>query len=269
MTDKQLVNRNMQPWGSSQVLNALADRWKRLVPGGDELSHDQALAAAQAALLWGANPFSGQIRAWITKEGKLVIMPGYTLIVNWANTKSPFIRKFEKMTGHGVPKRALAYKCSILRVDTMPVFNAFTAGGADYLAAFDLCAIAAIGMVKPDEMFDEEGNPIPTGLVNWSWDDAAQKRALLKAIRQGYGYPTIAEIAILSWGVDGTVTDEDDWETAWEEYPTGTDEDRAQVAALSARTCQALEKLAELSPEQLAQELANANLMLHPAPADI
>jgi len=262
---KPMVTRSMQPWGSDAMLDALARRWQRLVPGGENLSYEQALAAAQATLMWGANPFSGQIRAWVTEDGKFVIVPGYTLIVTWATTKSPFVRKFTKVTGHGVPKKALAFECQLMRVDTMPVFNALTAGGADYADAWATCAFTSIGVVKPQEMFDDTGRPIDTELRNWTWEDLAQKRALTKAIRQAYGYPTIAEISAMSWATtDGTVTDEEDWQAAWTSYPDGTDGERAQVASLSARTRETLQKFSELTPEEMADQLAQSNLVLHP-----
>ena len=271
MTDdkKLMVTRSMQPWGSDALLDALARRWQRLVPGGEELSFEQALAAAQATLMWGANPFGGQIRAWVDAKGKFVIVPGYTLIVAWANGKSPFVKRMTKITstGRGVPKKAIAYECSLLRVDVMPVFNGLTAGGMTSEAAWEICATVAIGMVRPEELFDEQGTPIENDLRNWTPDDTAQKRALMKAIRLAYGSPTIAEINAMSWTTtDGTATDEHDWQEAWQSYPDpdGHDEDRAQVASLSACTRQSLDQMKDMTPEDLAAHLAQSNLVLHP-----
>lgn len=277
MTDgpaHKMVTRNLQPWGSDALLEALATRWQRLVPGGSELTHEQALAAAQATLMWGANPFGGQIRAWVDAQGKFVIVPGYTLIVAWANGKSPFVKRMTKITGatRGVPRKAIAYECSLLRVDVMPVFNGLTAGGMTSEAAWDICATNAIGMVRPEELFDEQGTPIESTLRNWTPDDTAQKRALMKAVRLAYGSPSIAEINAMSWTTtDGTPTDEADWQTAWQSYPDpdGNDEDRAQVASLSARTRQALDQMKSMTPEELVTHLAESNLVLHPEGPDL
>ncbi len=200
---------------------------KSLLPGGDKLTDNQAISVANYAQLTKANPFRGEIYGYQDKNGKLVIVDGYKLLIRWGKSISDYDEDYgERLpTGvEGINDGDIGYRCTIMRHDRKNGIKEYMGLGATFKEAYDVVANSAVGIVTGNET----RNAPPKG---WSWDQVARKRALKNALNMAYAMPSIEELAQLNWDVDGQETVPEDWPAPDTYRSTEEAEAHARLAA--------------------------------------
>ena len=197
---------DLQEWGSYDEVLALGQRLKMLLPGGDKMSGEQAMAAAQYFMSIGANPFRGESYAYVDKRGKLVFVDGYKLLTRWAGRECPYVDRYVPMKEDEIGDGDVGVWCTVLREDKTEMMRELTKAGAPWGEAYGIAATKAGGVVRSGEQANR--NP-PTG---WTWLDVARKRALKNALNLSHGMPTMKELSKESWLVDNVETAPQDWE---------------------------------------------------------
>lgn len=205
----------IQEFGKREDIAALGARIRAMMPGGEKLTNQQAMAAAQYALTLGANPFRGEIYAY-EDRGQLQIVEGYKLLVRWAKAKCDYSEWY--MPLENLDEGDIGFTCYILRKDKHELLQTFLDRGMELDRAMDIVTVSAGGVVRADEMiysrdskWHKRGDPLgpPTG---WTWEDVAKKRALKNALNKSHGVPSLADIARESWNVHGIETQPEDWQ---------------------------------------------------------
>ena len=222
---------SLSEYGSRQDIAVFAERLRAMLPGGDKLSPTGAMALAQYAIAMDANPFRGEVYAWVDWQGKLVLDEGYKLMVRWAKRQCAYSEKFEPMPADQIADGDIGSVCWILRQDSMPMLSDLIKAGMPYREAFEIVASKAVGVVTAQEMVSHKtGKPInaPTG---WTWLQVAEKRALKNALNRSHGAPSPKEIAAETWKVGDIETIADDWETVKPEMRTAEAEAEAAYNA--------------------------------------
>lgn len=205
----------------SSDLEAAGREIQTLLPGGNKLQPNQAMALAKVAQLTDANPFRGEIYGYQGRGGQLAIVEGYKLLIRWAERISPYNDTYDLIAAgeNGVKPGDIGYRCWIFRTDQREQLKFYIELGASFQEAWQMVAKAAVGVVTKSEM----GSPAPQG---WTWDEVARKRALKNALNRAYGMPSIRELAEETWKVGQTETKAEDWETA-EIYKTKAEQEHA------------------------------------------
>jgi len=234
-------------WGTREEIQALGSRIRTMLPGGDSLPPEAAWALAQYARLTGANPFRGEIYAWVDKRGKLILAEGYKLLVRWAKRQCPYSEKYDPLPD--LPEGYIGYRCFILRNDALPLLKTLIEAGVNYQEAFGVAATSAIGIIRKDEMWSNKYNKPIDPPKGWDWEQVARKRALKTALNFSHGAPSLQEIARESWMIGDTETEPEDW---LEVIPDTLPEERERTALLSAQVRQRLAELEQLTDEELA-----------------
>lgn len=241
-------------WGTREEIVALGDRLKVMLPGGQALTSQQAMALAQYSKLADANPFRGEIYAAVIK-GHVRFIDGYKLLVRWAKRAMPYNDKYEawdeeRKTRESLKVEDIAYTCFILlEKDKLTVIELVKSGVA-LAEAYELFAFSASGVVsKKDDMTKQDGNDIapPKG---WTWHDVAKKRALKNALNLSHGAPSPSEISKETWVVDDVETEQVDWDQAQSSNITDPDV-IARLARLEALNRGWAEERATMEPEEL------------------
>ena len=251
---------SMTQYGSRQDVEALARRIQSLLPSGSKLSLEHAMAAAQYAILTDANIFRGEIYAWDDKHGNLVLDDGYKILVRWAKDKCAYSEKWEPMDATDLPDGAIGMRCWILRDDARPLMAQLIQAGTPWREAFEIAATYGIGVVRREDMFTRDGQPIQPPKT-WTWQTRAETRALKNALNRSHGAPSPREIAAMSWDVNGTHTIAADWEDCPPGLPAEAREHLAEQKAT-----------ARLAPPDLRapeQVLAAGNSLLHQSELEI
>ena len=195
-------------WGNREDITALANRLKAMMPGN--LSAPEALLLAQYSAAMDANPFRGEIYAYLSR-GKLVLTEGYKLLVRWARNQCQFYERYERITNDTdtIPEGAIAFRCRILRQDAVTDLATLTQAGVPN--AYELCSTEAVGVVTQEEIWSKKYNKPIAPPKGWTWEQVARKRALKAALRIAYGAPSPREIAAETWRVEDTLTIPEDW----------------------------------------------------------
>ena len=204
-------------WGDRDQIAALGNRLKVMLPGGEKLNNEQAMALAQYSQIADANPFRGEIYAMVDWRGQVTFVEGYKLIVRWAKSKCNYTDTYrelppEEKVRRGLNEGDIAFTCFILRDDQKDMIREFVGLGATFREAYEMVATSATGVVTVSDRTSKKGEPIdpPKG---WTWEDVAKKRALKNALNLSHGAPSPRELAEASWNVNGQRTTPEDWES--------------------------------------------------------
>lgn len=198
MSDKSLAVQNSEAidtWGDSEEINAIAKRLKVMLPNGQNLTNEQAYAAAQYAKLSGLDPFASGFFA----------MPGggitqhYAILVNWAQQKAPYSDKYmplsaeERETEGITGDDTIAWKCYVLKRDDAQTLGTYISAGMPFTDALDFVAAKGIGFVTANDRKNKYGKAIDPP-KNWTWETVAKKRALRQALSFSHGKPSVDEL---------------------------------------------------------------------------
>jgi hypothetical protein len=200
--------------GEKEVLIETGHQLKALLPGGEVLTDNQAISVGNYAQLTKANPFRGEIYGYPDRNGKLVIVDGYKLLVRWAKSISDYDEDYSERLPVGAEDIAegdIGYRLTIMRHDKKKGVKEYVNMGATFKEAFGLVASSAVGVVRKSETWNsykKKAVPPPKG---WTWDQVARKRALKNVLNMAYAMPSIEELAKLHWQVDDQETIPDDW----------------------------------------------------------
>ncbi len=233
MTDKNLILAE-----NKEIIIDMGNQIKALLPGGDKLSDAQAMSVANYAGLTKANPFRGEIYGYQDKNGKLVLVDGYKLLIRWAKSISDYDEDYGDRLPvgvEGIEEGDIGYRITIMRDDRKSGIKQYVGLGATFKEAFDLVANKAVGIVKQSETYNSyKKKPIPPP-KGWSWDEVARKRALKNVLNRAYAMPSIEDLAKLNWEVNGQDTLPEDW-AAPNTYQTTEEAERhAELAAQERR----------------------------------
>ncbi len=187
---------NPNGWGDRAEIAASGRRLKALLPGGEAMSENQAMALAQYAHLTDTNPFNGEVYGFDNK-GKFTLVTGYKALVRWAKRQCDFTDRYTELTteerkAHGVAADSIAVKCHILREDKKADIKFFVECGATFAEALAQVSITAVGIVAKKEMHGDKYQIDPP--KGWTWLQVAEKRALKNALNRAYGMPSPKEI---------------------------------------------------------------------------
>lgn len=214
---------DLEEYGSRQKVAVMGKRIKALLPGGENLTDNQAMALAQYSIVMDANPYRGEIYGWVDNKGQFHLTDGYKLLVRWAKRQCAYVEKYERFT-EGLSSGDIGYRCLILRQDSRPFLSEMVRAGATFQEAFEIAATEGRGMIAKGE---QHGYP-PKG---WTWEDVARKRALKNALNLAFGAPSPREIARESWIVDDVETQPEDWRDATPEMSQAEREAHAEWRA--------------------------------------
>lgn len=204
---------------------ALAQRIKRTMPGADKLDDWNLVAYANYCIATGANPHR-DMHAWQDKHGNLQICEDYKLLVRWAKAQEPYTEMYEPMAPERLKDGDLGYTCHIMRESAYDKLDLLCKAGIDPAQALELVRTSVGGIVRAHEMNKQ------LNVRGWDWVMVAQKRSLKNALNQAYGMPSLAEIARMSWDVDGVQTEAQDWEIEKED---ATPNERRETAKYKAK----------------------------------
>lgn len=265
-TGKTLVKSDApQNWGTREEIVALGDRLKVMLPGGQSLTPEQAMALAQYSKIADANPFRGEIYAAVIK-GQVRFVEGYKLLVRWAKRAMPYNDKYEEWSDERKERESLkaedvAYTCFILLEKDKSAMLELVRASVSLKEAYELFAFSASGVVsRKDDMLNKDGHSIapPKG---WTWHDVARKRALKNALNLSHGAPSPSEISKETWIVDDVETEQVDWDRA--KATSIVDPDViARLARLEALNRGWADERAELTPQELRDRAENNRELL-------
>lgn len=239
-----------QMWGSVDDVQTLANRLQATHPQCRNLPFDDCMVVAQRMIAVGANIYRDELQVWKDDEGKLHVGEGYKLLVRWAKRISIYSEKWDTLPASHLREGDIGLRCFILRHDARPLMETLLNAEMPYQEVLDLVWTYADGIVRREEMVDDDGKPTDPA-TGWSWEQTARKRSLCNALRLSHGSPSMAEIAAESWMVGNMQTTPDDWEYAWASYPEGNPQDREATAQLSAQTMERLQIEPDLEPEEV------------------
>lgn len=252
-------------YGSRQDIIQLGKRIKALMPGGQKLSIEQAMSAAEAAILSDANLFRGDIYVYEDK-GQLVVADGYKLLVREAKRQSDYAETYfdltpEEREKHNIADDSIAVWVYILRDDRRRFYQQALQDAKEFglnfrearKEALEAEATKALGIVTKRDMTKRNGEPMdpPNTLT---WEDVAKKRGLKHALRRAYALPSPREIAQRSWIVGNTQTVEADWDGV-EVYDSQPERERA--AQLNAWERERQEQWEAMSEDEQAAKVAH------------
>jgi hypothetical protein len=232
----------------------LGHQVKALLPGGQKLTDNQAVSVANYAALTKANPFRGEIYGYRDKNGQLVLVDGYKLLIRWAKSISDYDEDYGDRLPVGVEgiiEGDIGYRITIMRHDRKKGIKQYIDLGAPFKEAFDLVANKAVGIVKANET----RNAPPKG---WSWDEVARKRALKNVLNRAYPMPSIEELSKLHWEVEGIETQPEDW-AGTDVYSTTEESERhAELAANERHRKEKVDRMTEEDIEAQKQAVETA-----------
>jgi hypothetical protein len=204
---------------------ALAQRIKKTVPGADKLDDWNLVAYANYCIATGANPHR-DMHGWQDKKGNLQMCEDYKLLVRWAKAQEPYNEMYDPMEPERLKDGDIGYVCHIMRASAYQKLDLLCKAGLDPAMALEQVRTTVGGIVRAKEAQH------PCNVKGWDWVMVAQKRALKNALNQAYGMPSLAEIARMSWNVDGVETQAEDWEVIQDD---ATPAERREVAKYKAK----------------------------------
>lgn len=266
-----------EQYGERGEIGKLGERIKTVMPGGDKLSVTSALAAGQAAFLMDANFMTGDLYAYEDKDGKLVLVEGYKILVRWAEKKSTYSTSDRPLSdderkAEGVEDGDIAHYLWLLRDDKREQIGEFVKLGAPFREAFELVAMRAVGVVTRREMWSAKYNKAIDPPVGWTWPQVAVKRALKTAIRWSYGTPSPHELQaqaakLISEASGGADIRIEDLRIARLEAPDAGSAGRLRLAAMHAQDRELKAAAKKRTAEEHAELLEHNNEILY-GPAD-
>lgn len=185
MTDNALVVSNgngpaLAHYQGREEVRELGDRLMKMHPAAGEVGPDAMRAAAQLALLLGANPLPGanELHVWKDKDGRVCMSLG----INYWRRKAgewgdvlyqvqPRLIRPNEATEYGVPNGVMAAICKGARAADMIRYRGL---GFTTNEVWDMCGRTGIGTVGANE-YPKKGKPL-----SWS----ALKRAETDLLRQ-------------------------------------------------------------------------------------
>lgn len=227
-------------YGRREDVHALARRIKSMMPGGEKLTDEQAMSAAQYSIVLDANIFRGEVYAWTDKDNHLHLTDGYKVLVRWARRQCNYTERYELLDRDS----GIGYRCHILRSDNRDFLKTLIEAGLDVHEALEIASSSAVGIVHAGET----NRRAPHG---WTWDQVARKRALKNALNLSHGAPSPREIAAESWQVGNVETTAADWAEC---TPDMLPEARERLAALTAADRQRRERGDDREPEEILDE---------------
>jgi hypothetical protein len=231
----------IEEFGTRRDIAALSNRIRAMMPGGEKLTPQEAMATAQYALTLGANPFRGEIYAY-QDRGKLQIVEGYKLLVRWAKRQCDYSEWYTPMDN--LPQGSVGFWCHILRDDKKGLLDSLLRGGMELDRAMDIVTTTAGGVVR-----NGDGTAAPKG---WTLEDVAKKRALKNALNKSHGVPSLQEIADMSWRVHETETQPEDWAEVTSDM---TPNEAAATAEYNAKTRKRRETPPDITAEEAIEDL--------------
>jgi hypothetical protein len=247
--------------GEKEELIDLGHQLKSLLPGGTELTENQAISVGNYAALAKANPFRGEVYGYQDRSGKLVLVDGYKLLVRWAKKISEYDEDYSDRLPVGaedIQEGDIGYRLTIMRHDKKSGIKEYVALGASFDKAFALVSSSAVGVVRKAETFNsykKKSIPPPKG---WTWDEVARKRALKNVLNRAYAMPSIEELAKLNWEVDGQDTIPEDWAGPKVYQSTEEAEAHALLAAQERERQEKVDGMDEKEREAYTQEIETA-----------
>jgi len=259
VTNTKAPDDAIEVWGQQSDIDALGERLRRYLPGGNKLTSDQAAALAQYAQVMDANPFRGEIYAWADWRGQFVMSEGYKLLVRWARRQSDFFDRAERFTAEekaaqGLQEKDVAYRVYLLREDKQASIRAFIEMGATFDEAYRTIATCATGVVRKTETWNAKKNRAIDPPKGWTWDQVAVKRGLKTAINMAYGAPSPREIAAETWLVGDVETAPGDWSDIPDHIAKAGY--AAEYAAQVAHTRETVERVQAMTPDELQAQAA-------------
>ena len=184
MTDNALVvannDRAIARYQDREEVRELADRLLKMHPAAAEVGENAMRAAAQLALLLGANPLPGvnEMHIWRDNKGRNCMSLGINfwrrMAQDWGGVLyevRPRLMRPDEAAEYGVPNGTMAAICKGIRASDMIKWHGmgFTAN-----QVWDMCGRTGVGTVTPNE-YAKQGRP-----PSWT----ALKRAETDMLRQ-------------------------------------------------------------------------------------
>jgi hypothetical protein len=203
-------------YGNREEIDALAKRIKTMLPGGDKLSANEALALAQVATVTRLNPFVGEVW-YIPGHGPMIGIKGARRMENEDTAKKggyswmQFDVIAPEDSGAQDPKKVFrAYKCTINDVNATKAYLAIfhdalemlrTAQTKDpYAEAKEICG--------PRPLWEGYGFSLIGESSRMNPDALARKRAEADALKKRIVLPFGAEVSENDGGyIEGEVQD--------------------------------------------------------------
>lgn len=166
MTDNALIlsNSALSVYQDRDDVRELGDRLMAMHPAAGEVGAATMRAAAQLALLLGANPLPGvnEIHIWKDNKGR----PCVSLGINYWRRKGqewggylyeipPRPMRAQELAAYGIPENTIAAICRGVRTDEMVRFKAL---GFTTREIWDMCGRTGIGTQGPNE-YAKSGRP--------------------------------------------------------------------------------------------------------------
>ena len=173
-------DRAMARYQDREEVRELADRLLKMHPAAAEVGENAMRAAAQLALLLGANPLPGvnEMHIWRDKDGRNCMSLGINfwrrMAQDWGGVLyevRPRLMRPDEAAEYGIPSGATAAICKGIRASDMIKWHGlgFTAN-----QVWDMCGRTGVGTVTPNE-YAKKGRP-----PSWT----ALKRAETDMLRQ-------------------------------------------------------------------------------------
>lgn len=208
-------NRTVALYGNKQELSTFADRIRELLPGGNKLSGQQAMALAQVSAIHGLDPFNGEV--WHLPQGIQIGIKGLRKKARQQmGDKGNFWATFREIVDPEERKRlmidggCLAFECRLFDTQTLQAFSDTikTLRGAEV-------PIDAIMRIVGDKPYTTGIGVFKTGERSMMLPaQCAMKRAEADAIKRRFDVPfEVAEEELpaspATQYVDGRVVDAD------------------------------------------------------------
>lgn len=219
MSDSDLIiadtHTALSPYGERDDVRELGDRLMAMHPAANEVGANAMRAAAQLALLLGANPLPGvnEVHIWKDEKGRVCMSLG----VNYWRRKAeewggvlwdirPRAMKTAEATEYSIPNGQTAAICRGVRTEKMIALKqlGFTAN-----EIWDMAAATGIGMVGPNEYAKKGKPPLWTALKRAETDMLRQlfPAQFSKATARMTDVPAIVTVTGGDQGDDDDVID--------------------------------------------------------------
>jgi len=207
-------------YGSDAEIQALGTLVKQFAPWAEKLDNIQIGGVVRRVMAMGLDPLNqNEIQIWKDKRGIVQVQLAYTLMIDWVkkfkgdHTQPRYYRLVgEELEAQGLPKDAIAYKCTFIMNDDLDRMTTLLNMGCyepnEVRAMFE---VSGLGVAQLNEYNGEYFAPAGRSK---SWK--VEKRALVDAYRHKFGTPSRAEIETLRRESGTDKIQPDDWEGAYE-----------------------------------------------------
>jgi hypothetical protein len=186
------------PWADRGEVRELAERLQTMIPGGQKLTHVEALTLAQAAVAHGLDPFNGELWFLKDKQGKpmglMAGIKGHRRSAHrqmreegggnyWPEFEGPL--SVDEKAAVGIPKDALAYRCKIRDTQTVDQY----VSQIERLMKTGLPWEIVEGIVGKKPFTEGIGFAQPSERSKMTLVQRAQKRAEADALKRRFDLP--------------------------------------------------------------------------------